>query len=289
MLSDVFDLDAYLLDARVRVERYMDAVLPPADERPQALHQAMRYSVLSGGKRLRPALCLAAAAAFDPDAPAMPPAAALELFHCYTLIHDDLPCMDDDALRRGNPSCHIVFGEATAVLAGDALQTFAFELLSDMPGRTPAISGRLVLELARAAGSRGVAGGQMEDLTVNPSTVDAAAVEFIHLHKTADLFRAAVRIGAITGGAPDAAMEPLSRYAEALGLAFQASDDVLDWRAAGGAGKRRELSCVTLYGLDGARQRVERFTVSAHDALRDVRGDTQVLAALATHMAQRQS
>lgn len=285
----VFDLATYLAESRRRVETFLDGVLPAESDRPTALHRAMRYSVLGGGKRLRPALCLASAATFGVDGQApLFPAAALEMFHCYTLIHDDLPCMDDDDLRRGRPTCHVVFGEATAVLAGDALQALAFRLLARMPADDPALPARLVAELADAAGSRGVAGGQMEDLTVEPASVDVEAIEFIHQHKTADLFRAAARMGALTGGATPPDLEALTRYADALGLAFQAVDDLLDWRErSADGGVPRELSCVTVYGEEGTRQRVDDLTARAVAELDGVRGDAATLRALAEHMGWR--
>ncbi len=285
----MFDLDSYLRDSRQRIEVFLDRILPPETERPVPLHKAMRYSVLGGGKRLRPALCMASAAAFGaPADAALFPAAALEVFHTYTLVHDDLPCMDDDDTRRGRPTCHIVFGESTAVLAGDALQTLAFELIARMPSPDPAIPARLVVELATAGGSRGVAGGQVEDLAAAPETVDAAAIEFIHRHKTADLFRAAVRMGALTGSAPSPDLEALTEYAEALGLAFQAVDDLLDWRERSQGGTEPgEVSCVTVYGEEGARRRVADLTARSVAALGLVSGDVTPLRALAEHMARR--
>ena len=218
------DLPIYLKELAETVHAALDALLPPEGERPAKLHKAMRYSVFAGGKRLRPALCIAACEACGGiAAQAMPAACALELLHTYTLIHDDLPAMDDDTLRRGRPTCHIQFDEATAVLAGDALLTLAFEVLSVQPR-----GGALALELARAAGSRGVIGGQMEDIDAEGKTPDVNLVEYIHRNKTAALIRAACVMGGICAGADRQTLKKLAAYGENAGLAFQLADDLLD-------------------------------------------------------------
>ena len=219
------DLQNYLPQLTADVNLALDALLPPADERPAKLHAAMRYSVFAGGKRLRPILCIASCEACGGTAEqAMQAACALELLHTYTLIHDDLPAMDDDTLRRGRPTCHIAFDEATAILAGDALLTLAFEVLAGVPD----IGSSLALELARAAGSRGVIGGQMEDIDAEGKTPDVSLVEYIHLNKTAALIRAACVMGGICAGADVQTLEKLARYGENAGLAFQLADDLLD-------------------------------------------------------------
>jgi len=218
------DLPAYLKNLVETVNARLEVLLPPAKERPAKLHEAMRYSVFAGGKRLRPALCIAACEACGGTVvQALPAACALELLHTYTLIHDDLPAMDDDTLRRGQPTCHIQFDEATAILAGDALLTMAFEVLADQPH-----GGALTLELARAAGSRGVIGGQMEDIDAEGKTPDTNLVEYIHRNKTAALIRAACVMGGISAGTDQQTLEQLARYGENAGLAFQLADDLLD-------------------------------------------------------------
>lgn len=218
------DLPAYLKNLVETVNARLEVLLPPAKERPAKLHEAMRYSVFAGGKRLRPALCIAACKACGGTVvQALPAACALELLHTYTLIHDDLPAMDDDTLRRGQPTCHIQFDEATAILAGDALLTMAFEVLADQPH-----GGALTLELARAAGSRGVIGGQMEDIDAEGKTPDTNLVEYIHRNKTAALIRAACVMGGISAGTDQQTLEQLARYGENAGLAFQLADDLLD-------------------------------------------------------------
>lgn len=219
------ELKIYLKQQADDVNRALEALLPPAHERPAKLHEAMRYSVFAGGKRLRPILCIASCEACGGAAEqAMHAACALELLHTYTLIHDDLPAMDDDTLRRGRPTCHIAFDEATAILAGDALLTLAFEVLAGVPD----IGSSLALELARAAGSRGVIGGQMEDIDAEGRAPDANLVEYIHRNKTAALIRAACVMGGICAGAGVQILEKLARYGENAGLAFQLADDLLD-------------------------------------------------------------
>ena len=219
------DLQNYLPQLTAAVNQALEALLPPADERPVKLHEAMRYSVFAGGKRLRPILCIASCEACGGAAEqAMRAACALELLHTYTLIHDDLPAMDDDTLRRGRPTCHIAFDEATAILAGDALLTLAFEVLAGIPD----IGSSLALELARAAGSRGVIGGQMEDIDAEGKTPDVSLVEYIHRNKTAALIRASCVMGGICAGADIQTLEKLALYGENTGLAFQLADDLLD-------------------------------------------------------------
>jgi len=263
----MFDLQSYFTERRVAIDAAMDRHLPQESEPPVTLHRAMRYSVFSGGKRLRPILCLAAADAATSSTPAnenaMHCAIGVEFFHTFTLIHDDLPSMDDDALRRGRPTCHIVFGEATAILAGDALQSLAFEVAAGArlpPGLPP---NQLVLELAEAAGSRGVVGGQVEDLSANAQT-SAEQIAFIHRHKTADLFRAAVRMGALTANADASILAALSDYGLALGLAFQVTDDILDAAdVAPGAPRKRGASCLTAITVDEARRQASDLIESA--------------------------
>jgi geranylgeranyl diphosphate synthase type II len=219
------ELKNYLKQQADALNQTLEALLPPAGERPHKLHEAMRYSVFAGGKRLRPALCISACEACGGTAEqSVRAACALELLHTYTLIHDDLPAMDDDTLRRGRPTCHIAFDEATAILAGDALLTLAFEVLAGIPK----IGGALALELARAAGSRGVIGGQMEDMDAEGKTPDANLVEYIHRNKTAALIRAACVMGGICAGADAQTLEKLASYGENIGLAFQLADDLLD-------------------------------------------------------------
>lgn len=217
------EFPACLVEKRDIVEKHIDACLPKADQYPQTLHAAIRYSVMAGGKRLRPLLAIAAFEASGGEGEAIyPAAAALELVHTYSLIHDDLPCMDDDAMRRGKPTLHRKYGEAVALLAGDALHDLAFRLMA----RTG--SAQAVLELAEAIGTGGMLAGQMADMEAEGAQVTEDDVTFIHVHKTGKLIRGSVRIGAILAGAPDETLEAISQYGDRIGLAFQIVDDILD-------------------------------------------------------------
>ena len=228
----MFEFRQYL-NAKTRlINEALEHSLPAENIRPAILHRAMRYSVLAGGKRLRPILCLAAAEAVGgkekTEKNALVPALAIEILHTYTLIHDDLPCMDNDNLRRGKPTSHVVFGEANAILAGDALLTLAFEWMARVAPPKPYASNQLIFELACAAGNRGVIAGQIEDLAAEGKKTNAATVHYIHMHKTAVLLRAAVRIGGICGGADKGELSALGNYGEKAGLAFQIADDILN-------------------------------------------------------------
>jgi len=271
----------------------MERYLPPATVRPSRLHEAMRYSIFCGGKRIRPILCLAAAeAAGGSDGTAMLPAVALEFLHTYTLIHDDLPAMDNDDLRRGKPTSHKVYGEANAILAGDSLLTLAFELLAQAKE-----SGRLALELAAAAGSRGVVGGQFEDLVSEGLQPDAAQVQFIHIHKTAKLIQAACRMGAIAAGAGGPAIDALGRYGLNVGLAFQVADDILNatsspealGKAVGSDAARGKMTYVALYGIERARREADKLVADAIAALQGLPGPVEPLAAIARFIVERKS
>jgi geranylgeranyl diphosphate synthase type II len=243
------------------VESALEHWLPPEDEPPTRLHEAMRYAVLGGGKRLRPILVLAAAEACggNPQA-ALPAAAAVECVHCYSLVHDDLPAMDDDDLRRGRPTCHRAYGEALAILAGDALLTLAFDLLADqVPDKS--LGAVLVGELARAAGHRGMVAGQVTDMLSEGTEPSAELIDYIHRHKTAALFRAAARLGGLAVAVRPKHLQALTAYGERLGLAFQIADDILDvTSSAAELGKaahkdlgRGKLTYPGLVGLERAR------------------------------------
>ena len=225
----MFDLQHYLDNNIQLINTALDQRLPAETERPAALHKAMRYSVFTGGKRLRPILCLAAAEAVGQatarglaNDTLLAAALAIEILHTYTLIHDDLPSMDDDTLRRGQPTLHIVAGEANAILAGDALLTLAFEWLAEVRTPSPYPPNQLSLELARAAGSRGVVGGQVADLAAEGQAADADTVDYINRHKTAALLRASVRMGGVAAGAGARNLAALTAYGDAIGLTFQA-------------------------------------------------------------------
>ena len=274
-VSTPFDFAAYLEAARLKVEEALDGSLGP--ERPESLREAMRYSLLAGGKRLRPILCLAACElAGGSQAQAIPTAVALEMIHTMSLIHDDLPAMDNDDLRRGRPTNHKVFGEANAILAGDALLTRAFEMVALRSPGVPAERLLAVLgELSLASGAPGLVGGQVVDLECEGRSVDLDTLEFIHLHKTGALLRACVVSGALIGGAADAMLEALRIYARGIGLAFQIIDDILDVTASSEvlgktAGKDLVADKTTypkLLGIEESRRRAAVLVAEAKAAL----------------------
>lgn len=219
---------AFFEENRKAVDAALERLLPPDDARPSSIHRAMRYSVMAGGKRLRPILCLETARTFRPDAAALTVACALEFIHTYSLIHDDLPALDNDDLRRGMPTCHKQFGEATAILAGDALLTLAFETLAlaalPLDKRVA-----IIQEVATAAGTRdGMVGGQVADLEAEGKPATAETLEYIHRSKTAALIRASIVAGALSGGAGEEDILRLRRFGELIGWAFQVTDDILD-------------------------------------------------------------
>lgn len=281
------------------VDQAIDRHVPPGATRPARLHAAMRYSLEAGGKRLRPVLLLAAAEMFGADAPAaLPAAVAIECLHTYSLVHDDLPCMDNDDLRRGRPTAHRAFDEATALLAGDALLTHAFALLAEAYQARPALGLHLTRELGDAAGSRRLIGGQMEDLLAEQQAgTTADQLEFIHLRKTAAMIEAALVMGGSIGGASRAELDLLRRAGRHLGLAFQIVDDILDatsdsrtlGKTAGKDARDGKSTYVALHGLEASRQFAAGHTEQARGALADLRREHEFLDALVTAMASRQN
>ena len=266
----------YLESRCALVDRALERLLPAEDTPPATLHRALRYSIFAGGKRLRPVLVLAAAEACGGAAEnALPAACAVECLHTYSLIHDDLPCMDDDDLRRGRPTSHKVFGEAVAVLAGDALQALAFESVARM-SPAPGYSGAdYVTELARAAGSRHLIAGQVMDLEGEGKPLDADALRAIHEGKTAALLTCCTRLGGMSAGGSTAQLDALTRFGHSLGLAFQVIDDILDvtqtseklGKTAGKDVAARKATYPSILGLDASRTEATRLTRQAHDAL----------------------
>ncbi|CAM3733537.1 polyprenyl synthetase family protein [Bordetella sputigena] len=263
------------------VERTLDELLPPADAVPTRLHDAMRYAVLGGGKRVRAALVYAAGQACPISGHAMAveasldrAAAAVELIHAYSLVHDDLPCMDDDTLRRGRPTTHVRYDEATAMLVGDALQPLAFELLADMP-IAPALVVQATQALARASGSLGMAGGQAIDLESVGRQLDREALQTMHGMKTGAMLAVSVALGGIVSGASSSARQALDDYAQAIGLAFQVVDDILDVTAdsarlgktAGKDAADNKPTYVSLMGLEQARAFAQDLREAALQAL----------------------
>lgn len=288
----------YLARQAVRVEERLRRILPEDGYPPQLL-AAMRYSLLAPGKRLRPVLLLAAAEAAGGEAEKVLPAAcAVEAIHAYSLIHDDLPCMDDSDLRRGRPSCHRAFGEATALLAGDALQALAFEQLTgaeQVAACGPARVLAAVRELAQAAGWDGLVGGQTVDLASEGRSVDEATLGYIHGHKTGALWRAAVRMGAILAGGDEHALARLTAYAEAFGLVFQITDDILDavgeakdlGKPAGADGARGKATYPARYGLEESRRRARNLAGEALGQLEGLGDKAVPLAGLLELVLER--
>lgn len=289
-------LQDFLRESGARVERTLASTFD--DKHPAAsLFSAMAYAALGPGKRLRPALVYACARAIAKDIPASQcdaAAAALECIHAYSLVHDDLPAMDDDDLRRGRATCHIQFDEATAILAGDALQTQAFELLADADLQS-ALKVRLISELAHASGARGMVGGQAIDMSAVDQALTLAQLEQMHRFKTGALISASARIGALIGGATELQLAAITRYAEAIGLAFQVQDDILDVTAdtailgktQGADAARNKPTYVSLLGLDGARTKADELYKEATQALTDLGGHTAVLQQLADYIIHR--
>ena len=287
--------DAYLQSWAPRIDAALDESLPSADEGPGRVHEAMRHTVFAGGKRFRPALCLLSArAAGGEEEEAIPAACALEMVHAFSLIHDDLPAMDDDDLRRGKPTNHRVFGEAVAILAGDGLLSLAFGVLATLP-RTEVVP-RAVRVLSEAVATSGLVGGQVEDLTAEGADPDVRIVESIHRMKTAALLTSCTRLGALAAGGDDETYARLSRYGEAIGLAFQIVDDVLDETVEAEvlgktAGKDRAHRKMTYPAAVGIDRSIGRARELAGEARRIVAGlpAEEILVGLAERVVERTS
>ena len=278
------DFERWLRRTRSAIEKSLRACVPAAATKPATIHRAMRYSLLAGGKRLRPLLCCAASEACGGTVrDALPAACAVELVHTYSLIHDDLPCMDNDDLRRGKPTSHKVFGEGMAVLAGDALLTEAFAILASAKPKCPANAAELAAELARASGSRGLIAGQVADLQAEGKEPSESALYFIHAAKTGVLLRAALKLGGMCGGGSKKQIAALDRFGFALGLAFQIQDDILDatqsakklGKTAGKDAVAGKMTFPALYGLERARELAAQWTDEAIASLQPfgVRGE----------------
>jgi geranylgeranyl diphosphate synthase type II len=293
-------LPDYLAARREEVDRFLSSYLTPAECPPRPLHEAVRYSLFAGGKRLRPILCIAACEAVGGRAEvALPFAAALELIHTYSLVHDDLPAMDNDDLRRGRPTNHRVFGEGAAILAGDALLTSAFALMAEK-GLASALPAKkilkVILELGVGAGSAGMVGGQMADLAAEKSSnLTLEDVFNIHARKTGALIVSAVRIGAILGGSGHANLAAMTRYGEAVGLAFQIADDLLDvegsaatiGKGVGGDAAKAKWTYPRAIGIEAARQEADSLTHRAIRSLERFGAAADRLRELATYATRR--
>jgi farnesyl diphosphate synthase len=292
------DLNHWMSAIQARTEAALEACLPHSELAPERLHEAMRYATLGGGKRVRPLLAHAAGELAGADPAAVDAVAcAVELIHAYSLVHDDLPCMDDDVLRRGKPTVHVEFDEATALLAGDALQALAFKVLAEAPlGIPPGRHLALVGLLAQAAGSRGMAGGQAIDLAAVGQPMDRAELEFMHIHKTGALIRAAVLLGAACGKEPDPTREAaLDHFGKRIGLLFQVVDDILDAQAdtatlgktAGKDAAQAKPTYVSLLGLADARTLADELLAESLACLVPFGDQAARLAELARYIAHR--
>ena len=291
------EFQAWMGGVQARMESVLARVLPSSNVAPARLHEAMRYATLEGGKRVRPLLAFAAGEVSRAPAERTEiAAAAVELIHAYSLVHDDLPCMDDDSLRRGKPTVHVEYDEATALLVGDALQSLAFQLLAEHKlADEPLVQLEMVKVLALAAGSRGMAGGQQIDLEATGKALGIPELEFMHIHKTGALIRASVRLGALCGALDEEQTNGLDRYAKAIGLAFQVVDDVLDYdgstatlgKTAGKDSRRGKPTYVSAMGLARAREFAEELRAEAHGALAGIGSRGRRLGELADFIVLR--
>jgi geranylgeranyl diphosphate synthase, type II len=294
------DLKAYLETRKTLVDAALDRVLPPETAEPTKVHQAMRYSVLAPGKRLRPILVIAGAEAVGGRAETViDTACALELIHAYSLIHDDLPAMDDDDYRRGRLTNHKVFGEAMAILAGDALLTLAFRLVAANAAAVaePAVVARVVGEIGDAAGTDGMVGGQVVDIESEGKVISAEMLDYIHLRKTAALIRASLRVGALLVGGSAAQVEAISRAGQSLGLAFQIVDNILDvegnlaelGKSAGSDERKQKATYPTLHGLATSKQRARELIDETKRMLEPLGAGAEPIRALADFVLERRS
>ncbi len=293
------DIKTYLKKKRASVDKALESLVPPSRTFPPKVFEAMRYSLFAGGKRVRPILAVASAEALGvKDAGLLPIASSLELIHTYSLVHDDLPAMDNDDLRRGRPTCHKVYGEAIAILAGDGLLNMAFEALSD-PRRLNAVPAKrlvaIIREISHASGCFGMVGGQVVDMESEGKDVDLPTLEYIHTHKTGALIRASVRVGALYAGATEKRLRSLTLYGELVGLAFQIADDILDLtgtqeeigKDVGSDLKKGKKTYPSFYGLDESRRRAREVADRAVAALRDLDKKADPLRELAKYIVTR--
>ncbi len=291
------NLKPYLKSRQQLIDRALDRYLPKENAKPPTIHKAMRYSLFAGGKRLRPVLCLAAAEACGGKIDgALPLACALECIHTYSLVHDDLPSMDNDDLRRGRPTCHKVFGDGIAVLAGDALLTIAFEIVSRAKSAPRYNMSVLLREVAVAAGSRKLIAGQVADLEAEGKQTSRAQLQYIHENKTAAILTTTVRLGAMSANANPKQLAAITKFGRALGLAFQVIDDILDvtqtseklGKSAGKDVAAQKATYPAVIGLEESRSEAKRLTRQAHDALSIFGPRAESLHALANYLLERE-
>jgi geranylgeranyl diphosphate synthase, type II len=292
------DIKKYWSSRQSRFEKALHRALPSASVKPATIHQAMRYSLFAGGKRLRPILVLAAAETMGTkNADAMPLACAVECIHTYSLIHDDLPCMDDDDLRRGKPTSHKVYGEGIAVLAGDALLTLAFELAAQVPGWKRYTTADVIREIAQASGSQALIAGQVVDLECEGKKITASQLAYIHHCKTAALITTSLRLGAMSADASASELKAITRFGHALGLAFQVIDDILDitqtseqlGKSAGKDLAAEKATYPAILGMDKAKKEAARLTKLARTSLKPLGNKATILHAISDYMLAREN
>lgn len=296
------ELESYLQQKVALIDEALAGILPSKNVYPELIHESMSYSIFAGGKRLRPVLCLASAEALGNNSRALlPVACALEMIHTYSLIHDDLPAMDNDDYRRGKLTNHKVYGDGIAVLAGDGLLTYAFEALASF-GMSMSFEKnfsvmRIIKEIAEASGTRGMIGGQTVDLQSEGKKIDAKTLEYIHTHKTGALFKASIRAGAILSDASEEQLAALTQYAECFGLAFQITDDLLDitgdeqklGKPVGSDVRNQKVTYPSIYGLKKSQQMAEENIRAAVTSLRKLPGQTEPLKLLVEYLLKRET
>ena len=291
------DIQKYLSEAKQEFDRCLDRLLPPENGQPPTIHRAMRYSVFAGGKRVRPILTLAAGQSVGGARETLLHlGSAIEMMHTYSLIHDDLPALDNDDLRRGVPTCHKMFGEAMAILAGDALLTRCFQVLTDLPGASPATRLAIIHEISYATGTEeGMIGGQVVDLESEGKPIDPPVLEYIHRSKTGALLQASVRCGAIAAQAGASQLQNLSEFGRKIGLAFQIVDDILDittsseklGKTAGKDEKVKKATYPALYGLEASRTMARALITEAIGHIETLNEEAEALRAIARFVYDR--
>ncbi len=291
------DIGTYIAESRKLVDSYLERLLPPEGKEPTTIHKAMRYSVFAGGKRVRPILVLASGESVAGDRDLLLHlGAGIEMMHTYSLIHDDLPALDNDDLRRGRPTCHKVFGDAMAILAGDALMTRCYQVLADLPKLSDATRMSIIREVAAATGTvDGMIGGQVVDLESEGKPISSHILEYIHHSKTGALLRACIRCGAIAAGAKTKDLHALTEFGNKVGLVFQIVDDILDvtsssetlGKTAGKDEKVKKATYPAFYGIDASRQKARELVDSAMEDIRGFGDEAQPLRSLAQFIVNR--
>lgn len=290
------DIKKYLKEKKEVVDNYLDKILPKTNKFPYQLHEAMRYTIFAGGKRIRPILCINAFEIFDKNyTKVLPFASALEIIHTYSLIHDDLPAMDNDSLRRGKPTNHKIFGEAKAILAADALLTFAFQTMAKVDSFDSSLVKDAIYHIAKSSGYSGIVGGQFVDIDMEGKEIDFPTLEYIHTHKTGELIKTSIYSGALLAGANKNDLKNLLKYSKWLGLTFQIVDDILDeigkkenlGKNPGKDSKHNKFTYPSIYGIKKSKEIAKKYTNKSIDYLKKVEANTTVLNEISTFLLER--